>query len=154
MFAKSLWSRAEVMVAFGGTSRGFCCSTTARSFESILKEPPTGDFFQPLISPEELRSRQTRLLDLVDSGGQVKRESSLLMVSAAQKYYQADTKIPPIHFKQNSDFLYFTGLNTREAANSVLLLMDPGRVGEKSVKSILFVPFSTDHQRLWEGEQR
>lgn len=107
------------------------------------------DPFTLLIPVSEHRDRQQRLAGLVsDSLKSLVERKSLLVIPAARKYFQADTKIPPLHFKQCSDFIYLTGLNTVEAGNCVLVMLVDGTT---EFKSLLFVPFLTESEVLWEG---
>ena len=138
-------SRLEVPVAR-------CCR---RPFTSTGKDAHVSvpsrcvDPFAVLIPVEEHRERQQKLVSLVAESikTQVNRKV-LLVVPAARKSFQADTKIPQLHLKQCSDFIYLTGLNTPEAADCVLaILSDSG----SEWRSLLFVPPLTDQQLLWEG---
>ena len=103
------------------------------------------DSFSPLISLQEHRDRQARLVHLVLE--KTRLTKAALIIPSSVECYQADTHIPLIHYKQNSDFTYFTGLNGVEAAGSVLILL----LDEDIYKSLLFVPFRTDHELTWVG---
>ncbi|XP_053206949.1 xaa-Pro aminopeptidase 3-like [Panonychus citri] len=112
-------------------------------------------FFSRCIPTSEYCSRQGKLVNLI--GDYVSRselfptKQSLIVVSGAMRQYTADTRIPSIHFKQNSDFLYLTGLNTKEAAHTVLIILGPDQ-SSSSYQSYLFVPFSNQLALIWEGE--
>ena len=107
------------------------------------------DPFAVLIPVSEHRERQQKLAALVsESLKTLVDRKALLVIPAARKSFQADTKIPLLHFKQCSDFIYLTGLNTVEAANCVLAILTDG-AGE--FRSLLFVPFLTENEILWEG---
>lgn len=102
--------------------------------------------FSLIIPPSEYRQRQVRLVDLVRKKiGE--RQSCLLVVAAANRLYQADTKIPVTNYKQNAEFLYLTGLNTYEASGSILIILG----GENEQNAILFAPQMASSQIVWEG---
>ena len=143
------------------------------------------DPFSQFISPKEHRERQKRLVSLVHAnfaseGKSDRKVSSVILIPASRKSYQADTLIPLIHLKQNADFLYLTGFNTTDACNSILLLLGDGPSsnlgndpssnlgndpssnlgngpssnssdGPLTLKSIIFVPNQSSHQLIWEG---
>lgn len=143
-----------------------CCSniltkqlstSTTTNGNSINNNIETYDAFSSLIPLEEHKSRQSRLVNLVckklhsnsthlfsQNTNDVK---AALIIPSSVKCFQADTNIPLIHFKQNSDFIYLTGLSGVETAGSVLILL----IDEDKYKSLLFVPFQTDHELAWEG---
>lgn len=110
-------------------------------------------FFQRLIPVSHYMERQQKLVNLIDDyldyDKSLNKEcGSVIVVSGANRIYVADTRIPTIHFKQNSDFLYLTGLNTKEAAHCALVIIADG----KNFKSHLFVPFTTAEHKIWEGD--
>lgn len=102
------------------------------------------------ITAQEHADRQRKLASIVSSNinDQVNKKS-LLVIPAARKSFLADTRIPPLHFKQCSDFIYLTGLNTSEAANCVLVIQADG--SSNDFRSLLFVPFRTESEIVWEG---
>lgn len=130
----------------------FFCSTPVvqkngnNESSSDLSTTRTLEAYGRLIPDAEYRDRHSKLVHLVARSRENK--PCLLLVPAAFKTYQADTQIPLIHFKQNSEFIYLTGLNTSTAANCVLAIC--GLDGE-SYSSILFVPMPTQTELLWEG---
>lgn len=112
--------------------------------------PDIGDAFTLFVESEEHRARQSKLVENVVNNFLVSHQNkkSLLVVPSTKKGYQADTQIPQLTLKQNADFVYLTGLNCTEAANSVLVLVADE---EAKFKSLLFIPFLTDSEVTWEG---
>lgn len=84
---------------------------------------------------QEYKKRTDQLLN------QIKHEAALLP-AAPQKYWSRDLLYP---YRQESDFLYFTGL---DEPNSCLLLL--GR--KERPRSILFVPQRDPERERWDGE--
>ena len=120
----------------------------ARLFSSAVRSE-SHDAFASLIPLQEHKDRQARLVDLVSQRlhSQSCQHKAALIIPSSVKTFQADTSIPLIHFKQNSDFIYLTGLTGVESAGSVLVIL----IDEDKHKSLLFVPFQTDHELAWEG---
>lgn len=120
-------------------------SICSKIVESKLQVDP----FAVLIPITEHQERQQRLAALVsESLKSLADHKAMLVIPAARKTFQADTQIPLLHFKQCSDFIYLTGLNTAEAANCVLVILTDGA---DEFRSLLFVPFHTEKEILWEG---
>ncbi len=103
---------------------------------------------RPLIGSEEIRERQQNVMKLIDKCSYHRFKSSLLLISGSSRQFQADTKIPNINYKQNSDFTYLTGFTNNQSNDCVLALI--GGNGEP-LKSILFAPFNELSHQLWEG---
>lgn len=112
-----------------------CCSTTAR--------------FTKLITPVELRTRQRRLVENVFKLETTGCSDYLILIPGAIRSFQTDTIIPNIHFKQTSDFTYFTGLNRIDSSECVLaLIANDGKIKEVN----LYSPTISEHQSVWEGK--
>lgn len=73
---------------------------------------------------------------------QYKDHSHLVIIPSASKVYMSE-KIPYV-FRQNTDFLYFTGC---QEPDSVLVMTSKG----ESFSSILFVRKKDSHSELWDG---
>ncbi|XP_054165954.1 xaa-Pro aminopeptidase 3-like [Oppia nitens] len=101
-----------------------------------------------LITSEEIRERHQNLMKLIDKNSYVGHKPSIILVSASSRPHLADTRIPCTHFKQNSDFIYLTGLTTSQSADCVLALI--GGHGEP-LESIMFAPFGEQMKQLWDG---
>ena len=65
--------------------------------------------FSSLIQSDEIRRRQVALIKLIDKNLYHRHKSSVLVIPSSSRSFQADTKIPEICYKQNSDFTYLTG---------------------------------------------
>ena len=101
-----------------------------------------------LIGSDEIRDRQHNLMRLIDKSCYVGRKPNLVLIRGSTRSFLADTKIPSTHFKQNSDFIYLTGLTGQQSADCVLALM----AGDgQPLEAILFAPFHNSNQQLWEG---
>lgn len=109
-------------------------------------------FFHRFIPQDEYVERQKRLVYMVSEYLKNDKNCSsqngfIIVISGAHRIYVADTRIPSIHFKQNSDFLYFTGLNVKEAAHCCLVLLG----NHDQFDSHLFFPFFEKTHFIWEG---
>lgn len=65
--------------------------------------------FSSLIQSDEIRRRQVALIKLIDKNLYHRHKSNVLVIPSSSRSFQADTKIPEICYKQNSDFTYLTG---------------------------------------------
>ena len=105
--------------------------------------------FAKLITPVELRTRQKRLTESVFKSESAGFSDYLILIPGAIRSFQSDTIIPNIHFKQNSDFIYFTGLNRIDSSECVLaLISNNGKIKETT----LYSPTISEHQSVWEGD--
>ena len=84
---------------------------------------------------EELKNRREALLSIMP-------EKSIAILSSAYRNYR--TKDVENPYRQNSDFLYMTGINEPNLLNMIY------REGGKN-HSILFRNNTTDHEKVWEG---
>ena len=84
---------------------------------------------------EELKNRREALLSIMP-------EKSIAILSSAYRNYR--TKDVENPYRQNSDFLYMTGINEPNLLNMIF------REGGKN-HSILFRNNTTDHEKVWEG---
>ncbi|KAI1286753.1 Xaa-Pro aminopeptidase 3 [Halotydeus destructor] len=126
--------------------RNLCSSLANESSNYVRKcKEQIRNPFDSLISSSEYQERQLKLVELVKR--KYGSKSCLLLVPSSERTYQADTIIPTINFKQNSEFTYLTGLNTYEACGSILVIA----VDENTTKRTLFTPKLSPHQVLWEG---
>lgn len=105
--------------------------------------------FAKLITPVELRTRQKRLTESVFKSESIGFSDYLILIPGAIRTFQTDTIIPNIHFKQNSDFIYFTGLNRIDSSECVLALISNN---VKIKEATLYSPTISEHQSVWEGD--
>ena len=84
---------------------------------------------------EELKNRREALLSIMP-------EKSVAILSSAYRNFR--TKDVENPYRQNSDFLYMTGINEPNLLNMIY------REGGKN-HSILFRNNTTDHEKVWEG---
>ena len=84
---------------------------------------------------EELKNRREALLSIMP-------EKSIAILSSAYRNFR--TKDVENPYRQNSDFLYMTGINEPNLLNMIF------REGGKN-HSILFRNNTTDHEKVWEG---
>ena len=84
---------------------------------------------------EELKNRREALLSIMP-------EKSIAILSSAYRNFR--TKDVENPYRQNSDFLYMTGINEPNLLNMIY------REGGKN-HSILFRNNTTDHEKVWEG---
>ncbi|RWS13474.1 xaa-Pro aminopeptidase-like protein [Dinothrombium tinctorium] len=139
-------SKCSFLRAFD--ARHLCSSSAVRTAKQNKEanEPLYEDAFSRLIPHSEHRERQRRLVSLVEKRfGHNK--PNLLLIPSAQQSFQADTKIPSIYYKQCADFIYFTGLNTKDAVNCILAIL----AGNGETRSLLFAPSVDEYQSFWEG---
>lgn len=105
--------------------------------------------FTRLITPVEIRTRQKRLVENVFKNENIGFSDYLILIPASLRSFQTDTIIPNIHFKQNSDFTYFTGLNRIDSSDCFLsLCANNGKIKEAT----LYSPTISEHQSVWEGD--
>ena len=129
--------------------RSLSSSSSSGIPDACLLSSSWADPFTLLIQPQEHRLRQTRLVSHIhDHLSCNPNKKFLLIIPAAKKGYQADTKIPHLTLKQTADFVYLTGLNCVEAANSVLIIVSDE---ELKYRTMLFIPFLTEAEVTWEG---
>ncbi|KAJ6637107.1 Xaa-Pro aminopeptidase 3 [Pseudolycoriella hygida] len=98
------------------------------------------------ITAEEIQGRRNRLMENIqkyDYNLHKKYSTHLIVIPSASKKYMSD-KIPYV-FRQNSDFLYFTGCQEPESV--LVLYID----ANQNSKSILFVRPKDKHSELWDG---
>ena len=84
---------------------------------------------------EELKNRREALLSIMPE------KSIAILPSAYRNFRTKDVENP---YRQNSDFLYMTGINEPNLLNMIY------REGGKN-HSILFRNNTTDHEKVWEG---
>ena len=124
------------------------------SFKSLIKlsslnYSSSSSQFTKLITPVELRSRQKRLVESVFKNEIIGFDDYLILIPAAIRTFQTDTIIPNIHFKQNSDFIYFTGFNRIDTSECILaLIANNGKIKEAT----LYSPTISENQSVWEGD--
>lgn len=99
----------------------------------------------PGIQLEEFKSRRSKLMERILTNNLTGRNSSpshVVIIPSASTVYISD-KIPYV-FRQNSDFLYFTGC---QEPNSLLILTAKG----DDISSTLFMRKKDPHSELWDG---
>ena len=78
--------------------------------------------FSSLIQSDEIRRRQVALIKLIDKNLYHRHKSNVLVIPSSSRSFQADTKIPEICYKQNSDFTYLTGDYYFHNYNSLIIV--------------------------------
>lgn len=78
--------------------------------------------FSSLIQSDEIRRRQVALIKLIDKNLYHRHKSNVLVIPSSSRSFQADTKIPEICYKQNSDFTYLTGNYYFHNYNSLIII--------------------------------
>lgn len=97
----------------------------------------------PGVSLQELKRRRSKLVESVTANAKnVAGRQQIVVIPASSKVYMSD-KIPYV-FRQNTDFLYFSGC---QEPDSVLVLACKG--DESSYT--LFVRARDEHSELWDG---
>lgn len=79
--------------------------------------------FSSLIQYDEIRRRQTSLIQLIHKNLYHRHKPSVLVIPSSSRSFQADTKIPEICYKQNSDFTYLTGNYYLYNCNSLIIIL-------------------------------
>ncbi|XP_015601725.1 probable Xaa-Pro aminopeptidase 3 isoform X2 [Cephus cinctus] len=99
----------------------------------------------PGINLEEFRSRRNKLVQRILShmhiGNKLNR-TQIIIIPSASKVYMSE-KIPYV-FRQNTDFLYFTGC---QEADCALIIT----ISKENFTSTLFVQKKDEHSELWDG---
>ncbi|XP_046416509.1 xaa-Pro aminopeptidase 3-like [Neodiprion virginianus] len=98
----------------------------------------------PGIPLEDFKKRRNSLMEKVLKDAFLAKISTnhILIIPSASKVYMSE-KIPYV-FRQNTDFLYFTGC---QEPDSVLVMTSKG----DNCSSILFVRKKDSHSELWDG---
>lgn len=98
----------------------------------------------PGISLQELKRRRSKLVENITLETYVKNahRQHIVVIPASSKVYMSD-KIPYV-FRQNTDFLYFSGC---QEPDSILVLV----CKEDKSSSVLFVRPRDEHSELWDG---
>lgn len=96
----------------------------------------------PGISLQELRRRRSQLVENISVNSQAMNRQHIVVIPAASKVYMSD-KIPYV-FRQNTDFLYFSGC---QEPDSILVLALKGN----NSSFTLFVRAKDEHSELWDG---
>lgn len=97
----------------------------------------------PGVSLQELRRRRSKLVESIVRENRAKNKAQqIIVIPASSKVYMSD-KIPYV-FRQNTDFLYFSGC---QEPDSVLALV----CKEDKSSSVLFVRPRDEHSELWDG---
>ncbi|CAD6216369.1 GSCOCG00004524001-RA-CDS [Cotesia congregata] len=112
---------------------------TAQTHPHLLKP---GELV-PGIKLDEFKTRRTKLADYIIKNFSPKDANShIVIIPSASKVYMSD-KIPYV-FRQNSDFLYFTGC---QEPDSVLVMT----IDSDKVLCTLFVQKKDPKSELWDG---
>lgn len=112
---------------------------TAASHPHIVKE---GELL-PGILLDDFKTRRNNLVEKILRDAQnASDKTHVMIIPSASKVYMSE-KIPYV-FRQNTDFLYFTGC---QEPDSVLALTWDGRLSS----SILFMRKKDPHSELWDG---
>lgn len=112
---------------------------TSQSHPHLLQE---GEIV-PGVKKDEFKRRRHKFMEKIARHGPVPVSNpQLVIIPSASKVYMSD-KIPYV-FRQNSDFLYFTGC---QEPDSILLLTINGSVHT----STLFLRPKDAHAELWDG---
>nr|XP_033339039.1 xaa-Pro aminopeptidase 3-like [Megalopta genalis] len=117
-----------------------CGQPTAITHPHLIKK---GEVV-PGIQLNEFKSRRIKLMESIflhDSVANVDG-SHIVIIPSASKVYISD-KIPYV-FRQNTDFLYFTGC---QDPDSVLVIT----AKNENFSTVLFVRQSDEHSELWDG---
>ncbi|XP_020288872.1 probable Xaa-Pro aminopeptidase 3 isoform X2 [Pseudomyrmex gracilis] len=96
----------------------------------------------PGISLQELKRRRSKLVENISVNSHTMNRQHIVVIPAATKVYMSD-KIPYV-FRQNTDFLYFSGC---QEPDSVLVLV----LKENNSSFTLFVRAKDEHSELWDG---
>ena len=148
MLKSNLFSKKVIYHSSSVVSSLFKCSS-AHCLPLNVHHKLFSTQFTKLITPVELRTRQKRLAENVFKSEGIGFSDYLILIPGAIRTFQTDTIIPNIHFKQNSDFIYFTGLNRIDSSECVLALTsNNGKIKEAT----LYSPTISEHQSVWEGD--
>ncbi|XP_031844145.2 xaa-Pro aminopeptidase 3 [Nomia melanderi] len=117
-----------------------CGQPTAITHPHLIKK---GEIV-PGIQLYEFRDRRTRLMETIVSRANIRNKatSHIIVIPSSSKVYMSD-KIPYV-FRQNTDFLYFTGC---QEPDSILVIT----AKNENFATILFVKQPDDHSDLWDG---
>lgn len=96
----------------------------------------------PGISLQELSRRRSKLIENIMQENHSKNRQHIVVIPASSKVYMSD-RIPYV-FRQNTDFLYFSGC---QEPDSILVLA----CKEDKSSSILFMRPKDQHSELWDG---
>ncbi|XP_011881842.1 PREDICTED: probable Xaa-Pro aminopeptidase 3 [Vollenhovia emeryi] len=96
----------------------------------------------PGVSLEELRARRAKLAESLTTSAKSVHRQQVVVIPASSKVYMSD-KIPYV-FRQNTDFLYFSGC---QEPDSILVLT----CKEDKPSYTLFVRSRDEHSELWDG---
>ncbi|XP_012288232.1 probable Xaa-Pro aminopeptidase 3 isoform X2 [Orussus abietinus] len=144
-FAKCSTEITQGLVSHQQRIQNFSESTygqpTPKSHSHLLKE---GELI-PGFKLEEFKNRRNKLMEMIISGnniGKNSKQSQILIIPSSTKVYMSD-KIPYV-FRQNTDFLYFTGCQEPDSALVMFANND-------QFKSVLFMRKKDEHSELWDG---
>ncbi|KAL0122328.1 hypothetical protein PUN28_007214 [Cardiocondyla obscurior] len=115
-----------------------CGQPTSTSHPHLVK---FGDVL-PGISLEEFKRRRSKLVESITTNLKNVLKQQIVVIPASPKIYMSD-KIPYV-FRQNTDFLYFSGC---QEPDSILVLTCNG---DKPLYT-LFVRARDEHSELWDG---
>ncbi|XP_066595228.1 xaa-Pro aminopeptidase 3 isoform X2 [Prorops nasuta] len=98
----------------------------------------------PGIQLDEIKNRRKKLMQRIVNNNIIKNTSKeqILIMPSASKVYMSD-KIPYV-FRQNTDFLYFSGCQEPDSILVLTMLKD-------NFHSTLFVRKKDQHSELWDG---
>ncbi|XP_032674468.1 xaa-Pro aminopeptidase 3 isoform X2 [Odontomachus brunneus] len=96
----------------------------------------------PGVSLQELKRRRSKLVESIVQENCAKNRQQVIVIPASSKVYMSD-RIPYV-FRQNTDFLYFSGC---QEPDSILVLI----CKEDKFSSVLFVRPKDQHSELWDG---
>lgn len=96
----------------------------------------------PGVSLQELKRRRSKLVESIVQENRAKNRQQVMIIPASSKVYMSD-RIPYV-FRQNTDFLYFSGC---QEPDSILVLV----CKEDKSSSVLFVRPKDEHSELWDG---
>lgn len=115
-----------------------CGQPTSATHPHLIKQ---GEVL-PGISLQELRRRRSKLVESITTNAKNVHRQQIVVIPASPKIYMSE-KIPYV-FRQNTDFLYFSGC---QEPDSILVLTCKG---DKSLFT-LFVRSRDEHLELWDG---
>lgn len=123
-----------------GTHPHACGQPTSTTHPHLIKP---GEVL-PGISLQELNRRRSKLVECVTLMTNAKNvhKQQIIVIPASSKVYMSD-KIPYV-FRQNTDFLYFSGC---QEPDSILVLT----CREDKSSYTLFVRTRDEHSELWDG---
>ncbi|KZC07833.1 putative Xaa-Pro aminopeptidase 3 [Dufourea novaeangliae] len=117
-----------------------CGQPTAATHPHLIKD---GEVV-PGIQFQEFRERRNKLMENIVSHGCVANagKSHIVIIPSSSKVYMSE-KIPYV-FRQNTDFLYFTGC---QEPDSILIIT----AKNENFETVLFVRQRNEHSELWDG---